>query len=240
MPKRLALPALIGALLTGCAPAQLGATDEGAVTQASWADRAARWPASEDGVARISVCWETPGFLVEKQRVRDAIEGSWVAVAQVELTGWADCSAGAAEVRILVADDWPTVAYDGQQSLFGTKLSHAKDGVTLNLQFELWEPGWDCERTGDGGSHGCIEVYAMHEFGHVLGFLHEQDRPDAPRCDDGSEWRSGTDVADALALSDYDPGSVMNYCNPAPYALSALDIAGVQRWYGARVADARR
>ncbi len=68
---------------------------------------------------------------------------------------------------------------------------------------------------------------AIHEFGHALGFAHEQNNT-------GSTCNIAADIVNGsgTSLTGYDPSSVMNYCNysQAP-ALSALDMAGFRAAY---------
>lgn len=69
-----------------------------------------------------------------------------------------------------------------------------------------------------------------HELGHVLGFRHEHIRSNAPAaCPDEPEF-------DTIALTDYDPQSVMHYfCGDVgsrDLRISRLDRVGAQQVYG--------
>jgi len=75
----------------------------------------------------------------------------------------------------------------------------------------------------------CVETIAIHEFGHALGFSHEQNRPDTPSW---CNQEQGTDGDWAIGIWDLD--SVMNYCNPlwnGDGQLSVTDIRAVQEIY---------
>jgi hypothetical protein len=41
--------------------------------------------------------------------------------------------------------------------------------------------GWKWPPWPEDHSFDCLEQYGIHEFGHVLGFVHEMDRPDKPK-----------------------------------------------------------
>jgi len=85
----------------------------------------------------------------------------------------------------------------------------------------------------------CVKNEAVHEFGHVLAFIHEQDRPDTPpACIDQVLTDEPTYLfrKDGFVLGPWDADSIMNYCTPGMYdyyrGLSAGDVTTVQKYYG--------
>jgi hypothetical protein len=170
----------------------------------------------------IGVCWENPSDSNADKRaiVRHAVEESWVAYSAISFTGWDDtCAEKTPGVHIRISDEEP------HTRAMGYYLDQYPSGLTLNFEFTNW--GRDCMQKRDF----CIYAVAAHEFGHVLGFTHEQNRSDAPpEC---KAERSGT-VGD-YKVTRFDRGSIMSYCNPnwnGDGKLSELDIQAVQTVYG--------
>lgn len=217
---------ILALLILGAAAAETQQTGKQHVNY----ERGSRWLADNDGFTRVPVCWENPdGFDTETSWVRDAIRRTWSSVAKIEFTGWGRCSHDDRGVRILIKDS-------RSKSYIGRYLDGARGGMELNFTFRnIFQ---DCQDRRK--REGCIRSIAVHEFGHAVGFAHEQDRSDTPRTNDRCmDERSGLG---GLFLTPYDADSVLNYCNPNwnnGGVLSEFDIQGIQTLYGKRDASPR-
>ena len=202
------------------------------------------------GQPDISVCWEETPSATATQRawVRAEVEGAFEQLSQVDFTGWGPCGPGGAEIVIRVGEDeWP-------RAKVGERFADTNPNIWFNF-FTTFAR----DLNGNGGSdfgrcystsgavtgrtgrtwssdqRNCIESIAIHEFAHVLGVLHEQNRGDTPSsCSE----QAGSDGGDAFGY--WDVTSVSNYCNPAfnnDGRLSPLDLAGLRALYGAKGED---
>jgi hypothetical protein len=177
--------------------------------------------------------------------VKAAIARSWSFAGNLEFTGWGTCAPTSSGVRIQLQDD-----STGPRALaFGTQVNGLSPGLILDHAFQIFQvspstPGFSfvitCTPTSTPEQlQACIENIAIHEFGHILGFHHEQNAPGASSQSDfpascPALVQPGDTSGNVLYKNDWDLNSVMDYCSPAYGGpkLSQLDFSGMTYFYG--------
>jgi hypothetical protein len=155
-------------------------------------------------------------FERRKNEFIGAINTTWQAAGVLDLVPRATCGTGMLVVRY--NRDTPTGGYAGIGRNGGLSI-----GIQMDSEFLGSTYTW-----GAGTYHTFV---AAHEFGHILGFRHEQDRTDST-CHESQDF-SGT----GIALTGYDASSVMNYCARQVTGLTSLDKQGYERAYAFLFAD---
>lgn len=183
---------------------------------------------------QIPICFinnADTNFFIWRTIVRQAIDESWLKVANIRATGTA-----------------------GGVAPWGVCSNSTPNGTELKIGFDspLLSPSdWGlADSIGKNNSSNWIYLsttapsmgnMAIHEFGHKLGFYHEHSRPGAGTSCPGFGGNlppdHGVGHSDGTAIGAYDLNSVMNYCRvnwavSFNWNLSQTDVQGARKYYG--------
>jgi Tachylectin/Astacin (Peptidase family M12A) len=179
--------------------------------------------------AYVPICWANAASHPELQgKVLSILRETWGSYAKIDFAtpSASTCAVLARKVTLSFSEETDYRGWTGTSAAGATTILIADRALGVNYDHFRYE--------------------VIHEFGHVLGFTHEQQRPDnwetgvAEECGataDDPDFGNYAPVSGGLAFTwNYDVNSVMNYCNPAgfPQDLSLGDIRGVRVAYGRR------
>jgi hypothetical protein len=172
-----------------------------------------KWPVG----GTIPVCWATPGWADEKKWVQDAVARQWAGVVPLAFTWTATCPTSGSQtyVPFWIYDNGPGGPAGGQVWGLGTAALRTPTvwSASGQGQGQLHAFGFASGTGSQRTAKTTVEFIALHEFGHVLGFV---------------------DSYCGVPEHDPDQASVMVGCNANQTTISAGDLVQIRALYGGR------
>ena len=200
------------------------------------------WPNGVVDVCYDSVSGNNPTLLTQAQLL---LANSWSLAANISFTGWGPCNYQPSPQQRSFVSIVFAPGTNGDSSWIGMKSAPGAVGQ-CGLSTSCYAPGNTILTLISNDTSAFQQQFryeVIHEFGHALGFDHEQERPDnwnlgapvyCPLLDD----EQGADSGGTYLTSYFDRDSIMNYCSSEPLAgglrtlLSSGDIYGARQAYG--------
>jgi len=188
-------------------------------------------------IRTFGYCWDDKnveqGIDTTKERgwVREVIQ-QWEKCGGIKIVEEKTCRKGPDFVTVHVGNYGPVVYPEVDTSTCTIK------GFNMNLDFYTFGINIEGYKTTEKVRKSNVQKYALHEFGHFLGFDHEHNRSDRQECYyqiDQSNTGPSAVFGTQIITKQYDIDSIMNYCRPNVHYkpwLSVLDKEGVKQRYG--------
>ena len=183
----------------------------------------------------IPMCWHQLLQFPNSKAASDAkafvaqtIQDGWIRLLNLRTT-WTDCptSGNAKHVRVKLRI--------GDAGNNGTTLAPGMGTLSTAAERLIPPPkdppgllmGFPANWNQDDGTRAGFRSLILHEFGHVLGFDHEQARADGPAS---VPCYKNAAVPNAIKIEPADPASIMgwSYCTTASGVLTASDVSGAR------------
>ena len=194
----------------------------------------------------IPMCWHelhgfpTPQAAAEAQAfVAQTIEDGWASLLGLKVT-WTDCPTSGNErhVRTLLrsGDGEPNGTGSPGMAALTTprdRMKYARTVSRLRKNPPGLLMGFPHDWNQDEWTRGRFRSLVLHEFGHILGFLHEQKSAEAGPGSTCPEERIER-IGKRVDLGPLDDRSIMgwSYCYGDPSALSPQDVRSARLAYG--------